>query len=119
MGFDELFEHHDKHRDHGSYGRYSHHHDDYDYAGRNSEYYLRKRQFSFFLLNKIWSNKKLRIVVVVFAVILILILILLIIALIPLLFKLLDYIMQNGVQGIISSITAFLEKLWNGTGKAS
>lgn len=117
MGFDELFEHHDKHRSHGSYGKNSYNHDDYDYAGRSSEYYLRKYQFHDYLLNKIWSNKKLRVAVIVLVIILVLIVILLIVALIPLLFKLLDYIMQNGVQGIFSSITSFVEKLWNGTGK--
>lgn len=116
MGFDDLFKNHDKHRNHGSYGNIGRHHDDYDYASRSSEYYLRKHQFSYFLLNKIWSNKKLRVAVVVLAIIIVLIVILLIVALIPLIFKLVDYIMQNGVEGIISSITSFIEKLWKGTG---
>ncbi len=117
MGFDDLFEHHDKHRSHGIYRKNSHHHDDYDYEGRNSEYSLSKYWFRDYLLNKIWSNRKLRVAVIVFAIILVLIVILLIVALIPLLFKLLNYVMQNGVQGIFNSITSFVEKLWNGTGK--
>ena len=117
MGFDDLFENHDKHRNHGSYGNNRAHHDDYDYARRNSDYNHRKHQLSYYLLNKIWSNRKLRVAFIILAIILVLIVILLVIALIPLLFKLIDYILQNGVQGIFNSITSFIEKLWKGSGK--
>jgi hypothetical protein len=117
MGFDDLFENHEKHRSHGGYGSHSQHRDDYDYSGRHKDYSHHKHQLSFYLINKIWTNPKLRIVFLILAIILLLIIILLVIALLPLVYKLVDYILQNGVQGIYNSVMGFIEKLWKGAGK--
>lgn len=117
MGFDDLFENHDKHRNHGSYGSNGHHHDDNSYVRRSSDNNYGKHNLSQYLLNKIWSNKKLRVAFVILAIILLLVLILIIVALIPLLIKLVDYVTQNGIQGVVDKVTGFINTLWKGTGK--
>ncbi|MHC1703934.1 MAG: hypothetical protein AB9846_08500 [Tenuifilaceae bacterium] len=35
---------------------------------------------------------------------------------IPLLIKLFDFIIQNGIQGLMNKVLEFVEKLWKGTG---
>lgn len=117
MGFDDLFDNHDKHRKHGYYGGHNHHHDSYDYAGRGAEYHRGKHQMSYFLINKIWNNRKLRIAFVILAIIIVLAVILLVVAIVPILVKLVDYILQNGLQSIFDGVISFIEKLWKGAGK--
>lgn len=110
MGFDDLFEHQDKHRHHGGY-------DVGAYDRRNSVHRHSTGSIIFLLLNKIWSNKKLRVAFIIAAITLVLLIILLIVALIPLVFKLIDYITHNGIQGIVDSLTSFINKIWKGAGK--
>lgn len=110
MGFDDIFEHHDKHRHHAGYGASS-------YDRRVSTYGLNKQKLIILLLNKIWSNKKLKALFIIVAITLLILVIFLIVALIPLIFKLIDYIAQNGLQGVVDSVTSFIDKLWKGTGK--
>ena len=116
MGFDDLFENHDKHRNHGSYGSNGHHHDDNSYVRRSSDNSYGQHHLSQYLLNKIWSNKKLRVLFVILVTVLVLILIFIIVALLPLLIKLVDYITQNGIQGVVDKVISFINSLWKGTG---
>lgn len=117
MEFDYLFEHHNKCKNHGHYEHDSHRNDQYDYVGRRSEYNSRKHHLSYFLLNKIWTNPKLRLLAIILAISITLIVIVLVVALVPLLFKLVDFILSNGIQGVYDVVSNFIEKLWKGTGK--
>ena len=68
-------------------------------------------------LESLKNNRKLK-GLIIFAIIFILgIIIALIVVLLPLILKLLSYISQNGVQGILENATGFLDKLWKGSGK--
>jgi hypothetical protein len=70
-----------------------------------------------YFLEKLKNNRKLK-GLIIFAVIVILAIVIAMIAIIlPLILKLLNYISQNGVQGILDNVTGFLDKLWRGSGK--
>jgi hypothetical protein len=70
-----------------------------------------------YFLEKFKSNKKLKGLVIIAFIVIVAIVIALIAILLPLILKLLDYISQNGVQGILDNVTGFLDKLWKGSGK--
>lgn len=110
MGLDDLFEQQDLHRHHGGYRAGSN-------VRRDSTNGHNKQDLIYLLLNKIWSNKKLRVLFIVLAIALLLLAILLIVSLIPLILKLIDYVAQNGIQGIVDSIISFINKIWKGAGK--
>lgn len=122
MGFDDFFE--DKHRHHGNYSkqRYHNDHDDHDNHGYAHGSYPSSHGHSdhqkwLSVLNKIRSNKKLQLIVVMAGIVILLIAVVLIVALFPLIIKLFNYVSQYGVQGIIDGVTGFLDKLWKGSGK--
>jgi hypothetical protein len=119
MGFDDFFE--DKRKHQGNFREHGYH-DNYDdnrysqnsypsYHGNNNH------QKWVTILDKIRSNNKLKLIVVIAGIVILVIAIILIIALLPLIIKLLNYISQNGLQGILDGITGFLDKLWKGSGK--
>ncbi len=91
MGLDNLFENHDKHKSHHPYCEQGHH-DSYNYAGRHAEYKHQQQQYMNYFLCKVWSNRQLRLLAIVFAFLVILIAIVLIAVLIPLLHKLVDFL---------------------------
>jgi hypothetical protein len=103
MGFEDLFE--DKHnhhnRSHNSYYR-----DDYHQQSHNDrrQHYDVKQV----LLNKLQSNPKLKSLIIVVSIVVVIIVILLIALLFPLIVKLFNYLVENGLQGVIDSI-------WKGT----
>jgi hypothetical protein len=67
------------------------------------------------ILEKIRSNKKLKFLVVSVGILIIAIVIVLIIVLFPLIVKLINYLTQNGLQGVLNEITGFLDKIFKGT----
>jgi len=67
------------------------------------------------IFEKIRSNKKLKIFVVYAGILILTILIVLIIVLFPIIVKLINYITQNGLQGIFDEITGFLDKILKAT----
>lgn len=69
------------------------------------------------ILEKIKSNKKLRLLAIVAIILILVIVIALIVILFPLILKLFNYISQNGLQGLVDSITGFLDKIMKGTAK--
>jgi type IV secretory pathway component VirB8 len=116
MDFDDFFE--NKHRNHGNYREQSNH--DYTEYSNNShhsytDYGDHHRLVN--ILQAIRSSKKLKILVLVAGILLLVISIVLIITLLPLIIKLINYIGQNGLQGLYNEITGFLEKIWKGPGK--
>ncbi|MEI7980184.1 MAG: hypothetical protein WCI71_00935, partial [Bacteroidota bacterium] len=70
-----------------------------------------------YLLMKLRTNPKLRMLIVAGGIIILVVLIIVVIALLPLIIKLFDYISTVGIQGIYDQGVAFLDKLWKGSGK--
>lgn len=85
--------------------------DNQAYQGYKNSYNLS------FILNKIRNNRNLKILVGILGSIMVAIIIVTAIILIPLIIKLVNFISQNGIQGIIDSISGLLNKIWNGVGK--
>ena len=114
MGFDDIFER--KHSHHGNYQeRY---HDDHRYS-HDSHHSSHGHDAHLNLLNilgKIRGNKKLKLFIVLAGIVILAIVVTLIIVLFPLITKLFNYIGQNGLQGVLDSVTSFLDKIWKGTG---
>jgi hypothetical protein len=98
MGFDDFFENDYKHHKHGHDHNYGN--DDYHYGHQNDLKYI--------LLNKVKANPKLRLLLITGAIILIIILITIIVLLIPFIIRVLNFFMENGIQGLIDVI-------WKGT----
>ena len=67
------------------------------------------------IIEKIRSNNKLKVLVIIFASMILITITALIIILFPLIMKLLNYINQNGLQGILNEITGFVDKIWKGS----
>lgn len=112
MELDDYFEHK------RSYKRYDNHyskdhHSDHRYSPRYSSRGM--EHYGFYLVNKMWNNRKLRILLIIGSLVLVFIVIMLLIALIPLITRIVDLIAQTGLNGITDSVTGFLEKLWNGS----
>lgn len=70
-----------------------------------------------YFLEKLKTNRKLKGLVIVAFLVLLAIAIALIAIFLPLIIKFFNYISQNGVQGILDSVTGFLDKLWKGSGR--
>jgi hypothetical protein len=91
---------------------------DNDEYSRSSQYPASVDRDNFRLdviIGKIRNNKKLKIFVIVTGLLILTLLIVLIVVLFPLIVKLVNYIVQNGLQGIFKEITGFLDKILNGT----
>jgi type IV secretory pathway component VirB8 len=70
-----------------------------------------------YFLEKLRSNRKLKGLLICAFLLLLVIVFALIAIFLPLILKFLNYISENGVQGILDSVTGFLDKLWKGSGK--
>ena len=124
MGFEDFFE--QKHKGHG-YGYHDDHHHDHHqnhYNYRPDDYYRRHSHeghhgnlFLSHLLMKVKENRKIRNLVIAAGVVIFLLVLLIIIALFPLIIKLINYIGQVGIQGIIDGIAGFIDKILKGSGK--
>lgn len=114
MGFEDLFD--GKRKFHGENRSRDHHennritHDSrYPYYGHDNSHGLSK------ILLKIKNNKKLKLLIL-FAVVLILVAVVaLIIVLLPLIMKLVNYISQNGLQGLLDYLLGLADKIWKGS----
>ena len=116
MEFDDFFE--DKRKRHGNYREHGYHDDNrYSHDSYPSIYGQIDHQKWISILDKIRSNKKLKLFVVIAAIVILVMTIALVIALLPLILKLFNFIGQNGVQGLLDSVAGFLDKLWKGSGK--
>ncbi len=122
MGFDDFFE--DKRSHHGNYREQSYHnnYDNHDEHRCSHDSYPayhghQAHQKWVAILDRIRSNKKLKIMVIVAGSVLLLITFAIIAALLPVIIKLFNYISQNGLQGVTDGVTGFLDKLWKGSGK--
>jgi type IV secretory pathway component VirB8 len=86
----------------------------------NSRRYQERRKggshYATYLFNRIWNNKKIRLLVIILTIILLSLIVAVIIALFPLIEKAFNYITQNGVNGIIESVSGLIEKIMTGKG---
>jgi hypothetical protein len=69
------------------------------------------------ILQNIRGNKKLRTLVLIGGLVILVIIILLIMAFLPIIKNLINYLMENGLKGMMDGITGFIEKIWSGSGK--
>lgn len=102
MGFDDLFEQGHNHQKHG----HDHHHgyvNDYQTSHYNSHNDIKQ-----LFLSKLQNNPQLKFLLIIAAIIIIVVVIIVAILLIPLLMKLLNFVSQNGIQGL-------LDVIWKGT----
>ena len=118
MGFDDLFENHSSHHKYGHYGEHDHHRSKgYGYDSRQSHHDSVKSYYLSHFLSKIKNNRRLRIWVSILGIILFAIVLALIIILIPLIVKLINFVSQYGIQGVVESVSGFIDKIWKGAVK--
>lgn len=110
MDFDQIFGNKKQHIKNPD--RFNYDNDGYAYRSNQGydKYYRQKA-----LLKNILSNRKLRIAIIIGFVIVMLILIALMALLFPLLKNLINYILENGVSGLLGEAGKLLEKIWNGS----
>lgn len=106
MDFDDLFENKKKHRE--NYKYYRHKKDDSKYSHRTNQWHSENEKW-LNIWEKIRSNNKLKLLILLAAIITLCIIIGLIIILWPIALKLFNIISQNGLQGI-------LDLIWKGSG---
>jgi type IV secretory pathway component VirB8 len=127
MGFEDLFgnnDHYKRDKHHQQYRPGKYHrdeisgedefHSDHDFRGRG--FYTRQNNIGYFLLN-LRNNPKLRLLLIAGSIVLLFILLILIVVMMPLIVKVIDFIGKEGIQGVADWFTAFLDKLWKGSGK--
>jgi hypothetical protein len=116
MEFDDFLE--NRGRKHGNYHEQRPHDDD---RYSNGSYYSHQGQDDHLkwqnILDKIKGNKKLKQLVILAGVSIFIIVVVLIIILLPIIMKLIGYIGQNGLQGILENITGLLDTIWKGSSK--
>jgi hypothetical protein len=100
---------------HHDYGKGFHAGFDPERQRNYGRYPAAKGHYGLYILNKIWSNRKLRLLLLLLSVILVAIIILVIIFGLKLLGSLSEVIRTEGLKGITDAITGFIEKLWTGS----
>jgi hypothetical protein len=114
MEFDEILNNRQKRQGNYNKERYydSHRNDQYSHhSGNENRDYFRYID----IFNKIKENKKIRNLVILGVIIFLFLLIGLIIILFPQLINLINYISENGLQGIVNTITDFLNNILKGS----
>jgi hypothetical protein len=115
MGFEEYFE--EKRKYHGNYNVRSYH----DKIRHSPDHYSNHEQFGLqkwsAIADKIRKSTKLKLLVLVAAIVILVSIIVLMMVLMPFIIKLYNYINTNGLQSVLDNISAFLDKLWKGSGK--
>lgn len=116
MELDDIFEnkrkYHERYNQSRLHEKNRYHDDSYPTFHQNNSH----NKWLFFLL-KYRTNKTIRVFTKIAAVAVFALVMLVIIVLFPLIMKLAYYISQNGLQGVVDSITVFLDNLWKGFGK--
>jgi hypothetical protein len=104
QSYNQHYENDDDYRPTQPYGQKYGNNDDY----RPSQPYNQQYESKLKIISSLTSNPKIRLLLILGAIVIIGIMILLIIVLFPLILKLLGYIGDNGIQGILDTI-------WKGT----
>jgi hypothetical protein len=114
MGLEEIFENNSRQFRNDREKRFT---GDYEYS-QSSQYPLAVNRENLKwqdIIGKIRNNKRLKLFVIVAGLLILTLAIVLIVVLFPLITKLVNYVVQNGLQGIFKEITGFLDKILNGT----
>lgn len=110
MDFEQIFENR-KYR-YNNQGKFNHNNAGYPYhSSKGYDKHYRQKA----LLRNILSNRKLRFAIIIGFVIVVIILIALVALLFPLLKNIINYILENGVSGLLGEAGKLLEKIWNGS----
>jgi hypothetical protein len=99
---------------HHEYGRGYNARFDYDRQRSYNHHSGAKSQYAYYLLQKVWSNRKLRILLFLAAIVLVVIIILVIIFGLKLIGSLTEVIRTEGLKGITDIVKNFIDKLWTG-----
>jgi hypothetical protein len=110
MGSDDFFDHGHKH--HKYENKYYHDHDDhlydqYDEHFDEPSHHFPTSSYKYQILEKLKNNPKIRMLIIVAFLITLILVILVLIMAFPLIVKVVNFISQNGLQGLFDSI-------WNG-----
>jgi hypothetical protein len=114
MGFEELFENKDRYQENNR-GRCYPDNNGYVHESQRSSHGQDENPSWLYILQKIRSNERLKLIVILGGLLVLTLLIVLIIVLLPLIIKLINSISQTGLQGILNDITGFLNKILKGT----
>lgn len=68
----------------------------------------------FKLLNKISNNKRLKHLLIIGVLLIIVILIIVILVLFPVIIRVFNYLLENGISGLIQDSEGIINKIWNG-----
>lgn len=96
--------------------KYKYHEHEY-HDDHHSHYGYSKSYYQSYILGKIKNNRRLKIWVGFAAIFLFAVVLVLLIILIPLIIKLVNFINQHGIQGVVDNISGFLNRIWSGLGK--
>lgn len=81
-----------------------------------NEYHKHGSKFNWLnLLQKISNNKKLKRIIIIAVMLFLVIVIVIIAALFPVINKIFNYILENGISGLIKNGEDILNNLWNGS----
>ena len=108
MDFDYIFENRRRQRNNLGQFNYRNNQDAHQQYGFDKNF--RKRA----LIGQILNNRKLKAAIVIGLIITIGILVVLVALLFPVLKNIVDYLLENGISGIIDKVVIFIERLWNG-----
>ena len=111
MGFDDFFEQGHKRHKYGNDHNYEHHdenHDGYRDEHHSSHSYNQHNDVQKQIFEKLQNNPNLKKTVLVAGIIILVIVLLLVILLFPIIMKLLGFVTENGVQGLLDTV-------WKGT----
>jgi uncharacterized membrane protein YvbJ len=111
MELDDLFGQRRNEQRRGYGQQYGHDDEDDDYRTSqsfNQNSYNQQNEFKAQLLNKLRSNPRLKTLLLIAAIVIVTVVVLIVILLFPLILKLLSYIGENGIQGILDTV-------WKGT----
>ncbi|MGE0020362.1 MAG: hypothetical protein AB7S72_11895 [Draconibacterium sp.] len=110
MDFEQIFENR-KYR-YNNQGKFNYNNAGYPYhSSKGYDKHYRQKAF----LRNIFSNRKLRVAIIVGFVIVLFILIALIALLFPLISNLFNYILENGISGLLGEAGKLLETIWTGS----
>ena len=76
-----------------------------------------KEHYAVYIIDKIWNNRKLRLLFILSILILLTVIIAALFMLLPLIIRILDSVTQTGLKSVVEDITGLITKLWNGSGK--
>ena len=75
-----------------------------------------KEHYAISIIDKIWNNRKLRLLLILSVLIFLAVMIAALFLLIPLITGIIDSVAQTGLKSVVEDATGFITKLWNGSG---